>query len=425
MVDARAVHGRRHRRQDREGARRGGHPRGARGSNGTGNNGGGFTKELPCRQLGHRAASDGSPPRTWLPSPGRLRARPRPVGAREELLQTRGPEIKRFRRLHRLAHPIVLFVGPYTPAGGLDLGSRPCTSCASVVEDAARGLAARADRPALSRPLRGGRSDSATTAWWSGLPSRVTCPSGTRPRRSSARRGRARAGRAFALARGCRSCATSCCEAASNEGVDPACGRPCVVISAEALLADRDEAGGLEDSNCVAEASLDGFVGAPARPWRKDHHPAVERRTLHGHFTGAHAGARNLRRRPRPLLRADADGPVPPARRHPLIIKSATASMEGKARADRADPGAVKRASYARRHHHRAENQAELHMAGQARAAGQHHQRPARCSCSTSTGLVWMINDDQYFCHRETNTATACAQAGLGGILRRLELGII
>jgi glycosyltransferase involved in cell wall biosynthesis len=38
----------------------------------------------------------------------------------KQLLQNRGPEIKRFRRLHRLAHPIVLFVGPYTPAGGLE-----------------------------------------------------------------------------------------------------------------------------------------------------------------------------------------------------------------------------------------------------------------------------------------------------------------
>lgn len=29
--------------------------------------------------------------------------------------------IKRFRRLHRLAHPMLLFVGPYTRSGGLDL----------------------------------------------------------------------------------------------------------------------------------------------------------------------------------------------------------------------------------------------------------------------------------------------------------------
>jgi glycosyltransferase involved in cell wall biosynthesis len=32
-----------------------------------------------------------------------------------------GAHIKRFRRLHRLAHPSVLFVGPYTRAGGLDV----------------------------------------------------------------------------------------------------------------------------------------------------------------------------------------------------------------------------------------------------------------------------------------------------------------
>lgn len=37
------------------------------------------------------------------------------------LLKSRGPEIKRFRRLHRLAHPTVLFVGPYTESGGLHL----------------------------------------------------------------------------------------------------------------------------------------------------------------------------------------------------------------------------------------------------------------------------------------------------------------
>ena len=41
-----------------------------------------------------------------------------PEGA---LLQTAGLQIKRFRRLHRLAHPTILFVGPYTPAGALDL----------------------------------------------------------------------------------------------------------------------------------------------------------------------------------------------------------------------------------------------------------------------------------------------------------------
>jgi glycosyltransferase involved in cell wall biosynthesis len=39
----------------------------------------------------------------------------------KSLLQTRGPEIKRFRRLHRLAHPTILFVGPYDRTGGLHL----------------------------------------------------------------------------------------------------------------------------------------------------------------------------------------------------------------------------------------------------------------------------------------------------------------
>jgi glycosyltransferase involved in cell wall biosynthesis len=32
-----------------------------------------------------------------------------------------GAYVKRFRRLHRLADPTMLFVGPYTPAGGLDV----------------------------------------------------------------------------------------------------------------------------------------------------------------------------------------------------------------------------------------------------------------------------------------------------------------
>jgi glycosyltransferase involved in cell wall biosynthesis len=36
------------------------------------------------------------------------------------LRQTRDSELKRFRRLHRLAAPVVLFAGPYTPDGGLE-----------------------------------------------------------------------------------------------------------------------------------------------------------------------------------------------------------------------------------------------------------------------------------------------------------------
>jgi glycosyltransferase involved in cell wall biosynthesis len=35
------------------------------------------------------------------------------------LRETRDSELKRFRRLHRLAAPVVLFAGPYTEAGGL------------------------------------------------------------------------------------------------------------------------------------------------------------------------------------------------------------------------------------------------------------------------------------------------------------------
>lgn len=37
----------------------------------------------------------------------------------ETLVATRSRDVKRLRRLHRLAGPIVLYVGPYTPAGGL------------------------------------------------------------------------------------------------------------------------------------------------------------------------------------------------------------------------------------------------------------------------------------------------------------------
>jgi glycosyltransferase involved in cell wall biosynthesis len=36
------------------------------------------------------------------------------------LKQSRDTELKRFRRFHRLAGPVVLFAGPYTEAGGLD-----------------------------------------------------------------------------------------------------------------------------------------------------------------------------------------------------------------------------------------------------------------------------------------------------------------
>ena len=39
----------------------------------------------------------------------------------EALNRLQGAYIRRFRRLHRLAHPSLLFVGPYTPAGGLDV----------------------------------------------------------------------------------------------------------------------------------------------------------------------------------------------------------------------------------------------------------------------------------------------------------------
>lgn len=38
-----------------------------------------------------------------------------------ELLQAQGSLLKRFKRYHRLGEPCLLFVGPYTPKGGLDL----------------------------------------------------------------------------------------------------------------------------------------------------------------------------------------------------------------------------------------------------------------------------------------------------------------
>jgi glycosyltransferase involved in cell wall biosynthesis len=37
------------------------------------------------------------------------------------LLETHGARLKRFKRYHRLGEPCVLFVGPYTPDGGLDV----------------------------------------------------------------------------------------------------------------------------------------------------------------------------------------------------------------------------------------------------------------------------------------------------------------
>jgi glycosyltransferase involved in cell wall biosynthesis len=57
---------------------------------------------------------------------GKVRILPAPVDldrfAPEAVLnRLRGAYIKRFRRLHRLAHPSILFAGPYTRAGGLDL----------------------------------------------------------------------------------------------------------------------------------------------------------------------------------------------------------------------------------------------------------------------------------------------------------------
>jgi glycosyltransferase involved in cell wall biosynthesis len=58
---------------------------------------------------------------------GRVTVAPGPVdlewhAPEAALTRLPGGYVKRFRRLHRLAPPAILFVGPYTPAGGLDLG---------------------------------------------------------------------------------------------------------------------------------------------------------------------------------------------------------------------------------------------------------------------------------------------------------------
>jgi glycosyltransferase involved in cell wall biosynthesis len=39
----------------------------------------------------------------------------------DDLRASRDSELKRFRRLHRLAGPLVLYAGPYEPVGGLDV----------------------------------------------------------------------------------------------------------------------------------------------------------------------------------------------------------------------------------------------------------------------------------------------------------------
>lgn len=46
-----------------------------------------------------------------------------------------GTHIKRFRRLHRLAHPSILFVGPYTRSGGLDTAIAATYRLREQIED--------------------------------------------------------------------------------------------------------------------------------------------------------------------------------------------------------------------------------------------------------------------------------------------------
>ncbi len=57
---------------------------------------------------------------------GRAAVAPLPVdldefAPRDLLARARDAELKRFRRLHRLADPVILYVGPYTAEGGLDV----------------------------------------------------------------------------------------------------------------------------------------------------------------------------------------------------------------------------------------------------------------------------------------------------------------
>jgi glycosyltransferase involved in cell wall biosynthesis len=56
----------------------------------------------------------------------KVRVSPAPVdlewyAPEQALTRLTGAHINRFRRLHRLAHPAILFVGPYTRSGGLDV----------------------------------------------------------------------------------------------------------------------------------------------------------------------------------------------------------------------------------------------------------------------------------------------------------------
>ena len=57
---------------------------------------------------------------------GKISVAPAPIdldrfAPQAQLLHAHGSLLKRFRRYHRLGEPCLLFVGPYTPEGGLDL----------------------------------------------------------------------------------------------------------------------------------------------------------------------------------------------------------------------------------------------------------------------------------------------------------------
>ena len=102
----------------------------------------------------------------------------------------RGRDLRRFRRFHRLAGPVVLFAGPYTRAGGMS----------RVLEVVFRDPEVRAgdvfrcypgrhpSTPPSSMPWSGARSRSATTASSSGRSKTTSARSGTCARPSCAHR---------------------------------------------------------------------------------------------------------------------------------------------------------------------------------------------------------------------------------------------
>ena len=103
VVESGTVRRRRHRRQDREGAHRGVDARGAR-----------ARAEAAARAEQHVASRHDPGRRMTTPDLARF-------APEAELLTSQGADLKRFKRFHRLGEPCLLFVGPYTRDGGLDV----------------------------------------------------------------------------------------------------------------------------------------------------------------------------------------------------------------------------------------------------------------------------------------------------------------